>query len=119
MPTHASLKLVDQTPHDAVTAERRSERRHPIEAQVTAIQSADPACQGQSCRIWSLKLKDISDGGLGAIAPAPIEVGSAISIFLPPHGPERGFDCSGRVVYCIRDQWGHQIGIKFDSRMAA
>ena len=117
--SQAALRLVSEpTDSDVLPFERRQRRRHVISGHVTSLQqSADPALH--SNRISSLQLLDISETGLGAIVPDPIEPGSPIVIFFPPHGPEGGFDRYGHVVRCSNTEQGHEIGIRFITKSAA
>jgi len=118
--SHAALKLValDSPNQDTLKFERRQTHRRVISGKVTSLQqSANPG--EQSNRICSLQLLDISDAGLGAIIDQPIEPGSPISIFFPPHGPELGFDRHGQVVRCVKREHGHQIGVRFTIKSAA
>jgi len=41
----------------------------------------------------------------------PIAVGSRITVFFPPHGPEPGFDLIGEVVRCVSVDNHHTIGV--------
>ncbi len=115
----ANLKLVDPTrePADVLPFERRRENRRALGGQVTALRTA--TTRGDNNRICSLKMLNMSDSGLGAIVSEPIEIGSSIAVFFPPHGPERGFDLFGHVVRCQHAAEGCEIGIRFDVRAAA
>ncbi len=121
MAPQASLKLV--TPQaveqdDVLRFERRGCTRHPISGQVTSLQQpADP--QDHQARICSLQLLNISDTGLGAICPEPVDPGTRISVFFPPHAAEGGFDLFGTVVRCVHREAGHEIGIRFSQKHAA
>lgn len=118
--SHAALRLVaqDSTHQDTLKFERRQTHRRVISGRVTSLQqSANPSLQHN--KICSLQLLDISDAGLGAIVDNPIEPGSPISIFFPPHGPEQGFDRHGQVVRCVKREHGHQIGVRFTIKSAA
>ena len=121
MSNHAALKLVKPTPagrRDAIPLERRGARRYTLTDRVTSLQTNnDPTDQRN--RICSLQLRNISDSGLGAISPEPIEPNTRIAVFFPPHGPEQGFDRYGHVVRCTDRECGHEIGIRFDTRHAA
>jgi hypothetical protein len=114
-----SLKLVDAAhePAEVLPFERRRENRRSQQGQVTALRTA--STRGQNNRICSLKLLNMSDSGLGALVSEPLEVGSSIAVFFPPHGPERGFDLYGHVVRCSTSAEGHEIGVRFDARAAA
>ena len=120
----ASLKLVkpeaDRHRDDPIPLERRRFDRHALAGQVTALQTShDPSAHLH--RICSLRLRNISDSGLGAISSEPIDLDAPIAVFFPPHGPDAGFDLYGHVVRCIsrEDGGGHDIGIRFDTRHAA
>ncbi|NJO85244.1 MAG: PilZ domain-containing protein [Blastochloris sp.] len=112
------LKLTDSPASvDVLPFERRREPRRRAAGQVTALRTA--STRGQNNRICSLRLTDMSDSGLGAVVAEPVEIGSTIAVFFPPHGPERGFDLYGQVVRCQNTAEGHELGIRFDARAAA
>lgn len=120
MSSQTQLKLVATEPDDpdVLPFERRGSRRRSMTGSVTSVQqSPNPALP--SNRICSLQLLDISDTGLGAIVTEAIEPGSPIMIYFPPHGPEQGFNRSGYVVCCAREQGAFRIGIRFAIRAAA
>ena len=119
MPSPIPLRLRRPDPEaDAYHLERRTTLRHGIAGRVTAIQTHDDA-DGQLSRICSLQLLNISDSGLGALSEEPVEPGSSLAVFFPPHGPERGFDLVGTVVRCIPRAHGHEIGVRLVNRAAA
>lgn len=112
------LKLTQSSPdQDVLPFERRREPRRRAVGQVTALRTASRP--GQNSRICSLRLTDMSDSGLGAVVSEPLEIGSTLAVFFPPHGPERGFDLYGQVVRCQPTDRGHELGIRFDARAAA
>ena len=113
-----TLKFVDPTEQNTLACERRTTSRYVLTGRVTAVRHTD-ADRITGKRICSLELMNISDSGLGALCQDPIDLESRITIFFPPHGPERGFDLSGRVVRCNARERGHELGIRFDSRHAA
>lgn len=117
--SNATLKLTDRNaePSDVLPFERRRERRRTTRGQVTALRTA--TTRGDTNRICSLRLVDMSDSGLGAVVSEPLDIGSTIAVFFPPHGPERGFDLYGQVVRCQPCSEGHELGIRFDARAAA
>ena len=119
MPSPAPLRLrrPDQDT-DAYRLERRMTLRHSLAGRVTAVQTHDQT-DGQLSRICSLQLLNISDSGLGALSEEPVEPGSSVAVFFPPHGPERGFDLVGQVVRCVARENGHEIGIRLETRAAA
>jgi hypothetical protein len=121
MPTPI-LKLVDpdQYPPESFLMERRQNLRHPTTGHVTAVACGNPNDDAEATkRICSLEMLNLSDIGLGAIVDEPVEIGSRISVFFPPHGPEQGFDVYGTVVRCIGRDAGHEIGVQIQPRLAA
>ncbi len=115
------LKLVvplSETPINVFPFERRGAERHCISGRATAVSCA-ASPEGPRNRIRSLQLLNISATGLGAVSQDPIEEGSTITVFFPPHGPDRGFDACGRVTRCRPTGQGHQVGVRFDPKPAA
>ena len=114
------LKLADssQSQPESYLMERRIATRNRVSGRVTALSSADEHADSQK-RICSLQMLNISDTGLGAIVKESVEIGSQISVFFPPHGPEHGFDVCGTVVRCIDREGGHEIGVRIQPRLAA
>lgn len=98
--------------------ERRDNGRHTISGRATALVSSGDPLDAHK-RITSLQLLNMSDGGLGALAQEPIEPGSRITIFFPPHGPEKGMDLFGCIVRQSPRDHGYEIGIRFQQRLAA
>ena len=118
------LKLVTETDRvpDSFKLERRREPRHRIYARVTAVAhnplNEEPLNAGAG-QIRSLELQDQSAGGLGAWSTAPIAVGSRVTAFFPPHGNAPGYNAVGRVVRCVAQDQGHNIGLVLESQVAA
>ncbi len=83
------------------------------------MQSQTTATNGIRNRICTLKLLNMSGCGLGAEAAVPMEIDSAITVYLPAHGPERGANLCGQVVRCTPRGSIHDIGIRLDARTAA
>jgi hypothetical protein len=75
--------------------------------------------QPRQKRISSIQLKDMSDAGVGALADEPIDAGTRLALFFPPHGNAPGFDLYGTVVRCQRAGARHVIGIALDQARAA
>jgi len=119
----AKLKLADynkpltRSP-DALYFERRHTLRRRLRCRVTALVS-DRRQRRDDHRICSLDLRDQSDTGLGAVADVPVPVGRTVTVFFPPHGPERGFDMIGTVVRCQQQDDHYSIGISLAQRLAA
>ena len=113
-----ALRLTKPTQEnpDSLYFERRASPRRPIGGSVSAIvrePGEDPA-QGGAGKMLALKLRDISDGGIGATAQQPVAVGSRITVFFPPHGAEAGFDLVGTIIRCRSVDDRHDLGIAFE-----
>lgn len=119
---NTSLKLVSETDYQPASLkfERRQSPRHQIYARVTAVshksQDTPGDARGQIC---SLELVDMSATGVGAWSQQEIPLGSQVSVFIPAHGAEAGFDMLGKVVRSNAADNGYSIGILLESRMAA
>lgn len=114
----AGLRLVETDDQDVLSFDRRLATRHVLTGRVTALRrgsTQDPS----STRICAIELKNISDTGIGAVCQDAFDLDTPITIFFPPHGPERGFDVQGRVVRCRDRKEGHEIGIQFQQKNAA
>ncbi|HUB26389.1 MAG TPA: PilZ domain-containing protein [Tepidisphaeraceae bacterium] len=66
-----------------------------------------------------LDLRDLSVGGLSAIADYPLERGERLGVFVESRGLKRGWDAFGHVVRCEASATGYRIAIEFDSLPAA
>ncbi|MEM9021750.1 MAG: PilZ domain-containing protein [Planctomycetota bacterium] len=114
-----ALRLFDPAAEqpDTLYFERRATPRRSIGGSVSAI-VREPGHNDESegaGRMCALKLRDISDGGIGAVAQESIAVGSRITVFFPPHGAEPGFDRVGSVVRCRSIDNRHDIGVSLES----
>jgi hypothetical protein len=109
--SHA-LKLSDAsaTISDTLYFERRRHPRRRASGQVTAV-VREPGVEDGPAKMLSLDLIDQSDSGLGVATTQPVAVGSKITVFFPPHGPEPGFDLVGEVVRCRSNDDRHVLGI--------
>lgn len=112
-----SLKLTpDDQPRDTYFLERRRSPRRTVAGRVTSVAAGPDVAR----RIGSLQLLNISDCGIGAISQEPVDIGSTIAVFFPPHGAELGFDLYGTVVRCHEGEDGsYRIGILLRQAMAA
>lgn len=99
---------------DSLYFERRRSPRRKAAGQVTAVVRDPGADRDDPAKMVTLDLIDQSDTGLGVAAPQPIAVGSRITVFFPPHGPEPGFDLAGEVVRCVSRDNRHTIGIALE-----
>lgn len=95
---------------DTLYFERRRHPRHRASGQVTAV-IREPGDDDGPAKMLTLDLIDQSESGLGAATTQPIPVGSRITVFFPPHGPEPGFDLVGEVVRCRSNDDRHTIGV--------
>ena len=95
---------------DTLYFERRRHPRHRASGQVTAV-VREPGSEDGPAKMLTLDLVDQSLGGLGVATTEPVAVGSKITVFFPPHGPEPGFDLIGQVVRCHSNNDWHTLGI--------
>jgi hypothetical protein len=112
-----ALRLIDHAAEnpDSLYFERRTSPRRPISGAVSAIvREAEEGIENGAGRMLALKLRDISEGGIGATAQQPVAVGSRITLFFPPHGTEPGFDRVGTVIRCLSIDDRHDLGIAFE-----
>lgn len=109
--SHA-LKLSESSAviSDTLYFERRRHPRHRARGQVTAV-IREPGSEEAPAKMLTLDLIDQSASGLGVAATQPVAVGSQITVFFPPHGPEPGFDLVGQVVRCRSNDDRHTLGI--------
>ena len=123
MSSQATLRLIDTTSVDLFGEERRRAVRYSMSGQVTSVRrKLNEDEQEDRHRICSMQLLNMSDTGLGMLCDEPVELNSMITVIFPPHGPERGFDLTGRVVRCYESEeteGGHEIGIYLEERPAA
>jgi hypothetical protein len=66
-----------------------------------------------------LDLRDLSVGGLSAIADRPLQRGERLGVFVESRGLKPGWDAFGHVVRCEPSAMGYRIAIEFDSLPAA
>lgn len=82
---------------DSLRFERRRADRHPLSGWVTSLQYYGQPGPDQRRKIASIQMVNISASGACVLAQEPVEVDTTMTIFFPPHGPERGFDAIGHV----------------------
>ena len=114
------LRLVDPREHefDSIPMEKRSSPRWRLSGRVTALISEQLADERRN-RISSVELLNMSQGGIGAFSLETIPADAMITIFIPPHGPEAGYDVTGQVVRLRPRDGGYEFGIRVFRRMAA
>lgn len=118
--SNPAIRLTDPIgePSGVLFFERRRSQRRAVSGRVTAVISgSDPA--GTWKRICSIQLINQSTTGLGALSQEPLAVGSQVTLFFPPHGPEHGFDLRGTIVRDAVRESGYEIGIRLEERLAA
>ncbi len=115
------LKLIRDERHeeDPIPLERRIAHRKSVTGRVTALMTMKVGDAEVRNRICSLELRDMSDTGVGAFSSEPLPRGAKLTVFLPPHGPERGFDLYGTVARCDGHDTGYAIGIRLDRQASA
>jgi len=62
----------------------------------------------------TLELRDLSVGGLSAIAPLPLARGERVAVFFPGEGIQRGWNACGQVVRCEPTALGYRVALQFD-----
>lgn len=79
--------------------DRRAARRRSIDLSATLLRHR---WGGRSDRfpVCTVHMHDLSSTGVGATCNAPFERLEPITICIPPHGADQGFDLPGRVVRC-------------------
>jgi hypothetical protein len=120
-PQHLRLVKPPNEPADVLFLERRGCDRAPLIGNATAIitDHADPKQPAR--KICTVQLANISDSGLGVIVGEPVEAGKHVqmTVFIQPHGPERGYDLNGVVVRCNQHQLGYEVGIRVPNKVMA
>ena len=58
---------------------------------------------------------------LGVIVGEPVDTGKHIqmTVFIQPHGPERGYDLNGAVVRCTKHELGYEVGVSVPNKVMA
>ncbi|QNN22080.1 PilZ domain-containing protein [Planctomycetales bacterium ZRK34] len=132
---NATTKLaITDTPEDDFPApavyrfDRRRCDRHDLGGCVTAVRR-DHDMRIHRRPVCSLRLRNLSDGGIGAISDIPLSPDERISVYFQPHGADQGFELVGHVVRCqpLRagqtdkdlPVTGYEIGLRFDPATAA
>lgn len=99
---------------DTLYFERRRHPRRKASGQVTAVIRQPGVGNDGPSKMLTFDLIDISDSGIGLCSSEPIDTGSRITVFFPPHGAEPGFDLAGEVVRCQSNDDRHIVGIALD-----
>jgi len=115
----AMLKMpVSEYLSDEGVSDRRMFQRTPTSGVAQGRRIDHTISARQNPRLM-LDLRDLSVGGLSAIADRPVERGETLGVFVPPCGINRGWDAFGRVVRCEASAMGYRIAIEFDAMPAA
>jgi hypothetical protein len=113
------MRLVgDFRDHAPSPAERRVFVRKECRTRVSGMR-LDHSVGARQQPHLSLSLRDLSLGGLSAIAHNPVAAGERVSVFFPPEGSSRGWDAFGRVVRCEPSGMGYRLAVAFDPLPAA
>jgi hypothetical protein len=99
-------------------AERRLFPRKQVEAEVLSLR-VDHSLQALRRPRLNLRLRDLSMGGLSAIADQPLEAGERLSVTFPTLEKHPGWDVLGRVLRCEPSALGYRVAVAFDPLPAA
>jgi hypothetical protein len=66
-----------------------------------------------------LNVRDVSLGGLSAIADLPVQEGEHVSVRFPPNLSGPMWSAYGHVVRCEPSARGYRVAVEFDPRPAA
>ena len=113
----ALLKMPAQQ-SDAYWAERRMFPRKEFHAEVQGHRVDHSLPARQKPRL-TLLLRDLSLGGLSAIADNPLDKGEHVSVSFPALGARGGWGAFGRVIRCDPSGLGYRIALEFDPLPAA
>ncbi|MDW8261692.1 MAG: PilZ domain-containing protein [Phycisphaerales bacterium] len=100
------------------TPERRMFPRKEVHAWVEGFRLDNTLAALRDRRV-TLALRDVSLGGLSAIASTPMEAGERLSVNFPPQGSRGGWDAYGRVLRCEPSATGYRVAVEFDPLPAA
>jgi len=119
--TELRLVKIERHEDDPIPLERRIAHRKPQSGRVTALLTIKTDDETRN-RICSLELRDMSETGLGAVTCEALPRGGEVTIFFPPHGPERGFDLYGKIMWCREAKdasEGFEVGVHLNRQAAA
>jgi hypothetical protein len=115
----AFLKMPDSNWFMGNTADnRRMFERKPAQGEATGHRIDHTISARQNPRL-TLNLRDLSAGGLGALADRPLDEGEHLTVEIPRRGLVPGWDAVGRVVRCEASAMGYRVALEFESMMAA
>ena len=119
---NTSLRLIPEVDQhaDSLMFERRRSIRRRMRGSVTALVSSPrDYSTAPGRKICAMALSDMSEEGLGVVSQENVDVGDEITVFFPPHGPDRGFDLKGTVVRQSNRSHGNCLGIRFGRQIMA
>ena len=113
----ALLKMPErQTPE--YWAERRIFPRKEINATVQGHRVDHTIAARQNPRL-RLTLRDLSLGGLSAVADMPVAAGERLTVAFPGGGGSHPWDAFGTVLRCEQTGTGYRLAMEFDPLPAA
>jgi hypothetical protein len=113
----ALLKMPRIEPEES-WADRRMFERTPAQG-VAQGHRLDHTLQARRNPRLTLNLRDLSLGGLSALANDPLEQGESVAVTFPQRGLNPGWNASGRVIRCRPSPCGYQVAIEFEPLLAA
>ena len=70
-------------------------------------------------KIMSIELRDLSEGGLGAVCAEPIDRGTRVWICMPGNTGHPSSDLHGKVCWCRKAEDGWALGIQLEAQAHA
>jgi len=113
----ALLKMPDFV-SDESGAERRMFDRTPASGRVQGHRMDHTISARRNPRLM-FDLRDLSIGGMKAMADDPLENGEHVSVTFPRKGLVPAWNASGRVIRCMPSPVGYQIALEFEPLLAA
>jgi hypothetical protein len=99
-------------------AERRMFERTSAEG-VAQGHRLDHTVQARRNPRIAMNLRDLSLGGLAAVAKDPLERGESVAVTFPQRGLGPAINAIGRVIRCEPSPYGYQVAIEFEPLLAA
>ncbi len=93
--------------------DRRQYDRAVLELPASAVRRSVPLDHPE--RVVKLHIVDVSRGGIGALAPRPLDEEEPVVVFFPPMGARKGLDTHGVVVRCDEGGDRYRVGIVFEN----
>ena len=114
----ALLKMPPQQTSPEYWAERRN---FPRKAMNTVVQGhrIDHTIDARQNPRLRLTLRDLSLGGLSAVADMPVAAGERLTVTFPSNGLAHPWDAFGTVLRCEQTGTGYRLAMEFDPLPAA